>query len=504
MIAFYIGWIGSVINILMGLIYRKSFLTVLSVEYLGINGLFSNIFTILSIAEMGIGTSIMYRLYEPIKNQDEKKIAEIIYLLKICYRIIMLVVLGIGLLILPVLPFLVNDAEELPSDINLYVVYFIFLFETLSSYFFIYKQAILSADQKQYVVSAGRVIVNFARYCVQFAVLYGTRNYILTLCSGIAVYVFGNYLISLYAQKSYESVMHYKGKIDPTLRQNVFNDLKGTACHEIGEKVSKGIDSMVISAFVGIASVGYYSNYSYVLTYLIEAIKQTLTSFVSSIGSANVNHTREENYDLYQRLMYLNYAVALVTAVCLYVLFEPFITLWVGEDMLLSHGVLILLCIDYYFQVSRLINQSFIKASGLFVRDKIRPIIQAALNLVLSIVIVMRWGIAGVFIGTIISWMATIWWREPYLLYKELFHKPFVTYWRSYFKYALLTLLSAVLCASVVRAIPVTWIGWLGKAIISALISIAVFVGSSFWTKEFHFYKDLIHRFITTKIGKRK
>lgn len=492
--AFVFTAVSNILNVALGLIYRKAFLQILSAKYLGVNGLFTNILSVMSIAELGITNSVMYRLYKPIKDNDILQIGQIVAFLKKAYRLIMISILAIGIALLPFLSFLIRDTNEIPEGINLYVVYGIFMFQTLSSYFFNYKQIILSADQKQHFLSVCTLITNIVRYAAQFGVLWFTRNYVLTLVIGICTTVISNFIVSCCASRTYKEVMNYKGRISSELKNDVLNDVKATAFHRIGGKIVTSTDSIVISKYVSLAAVGLYSNYSFIIVNLENVIAQALGAFVSSIGNANVSLPKEGNYQIFKKLQYAGLSIGLATTVCLYVLTEPFIQIWLGSDMLLSKNILIFLCMDYFFTVTRQICLSFTNATGLFIKDKLRPIIQSAINLAVSIVLVNQMGLVGVFIGTVISHLVTVFWREPMILFEDYFERSSKEYWIQYALYAAMTVGDCYLVSKIVRSIATSVLGWVVAGIIAVVVSLFTIGLFTFHSDEFRYYTNFLIR----------
>lgn len=501
--AFVLTALSNIINIAMGLVYRSAFLHLLSAEYLGVNGLFTNILSVMSIAELGITNSIMYRMYKPIKDNDIQQIGQIIAFLKKAYRLIMISILGFGIILLPFLRLLISDASEIPADINLYVVYGIFMFQTLSSYFFSYNQIILSADQKQYYLSLCTLSTNMFRYVSQLCVLWFTRNYVLTLMIGICITVFSNFIVSCYASQTYKEVMHYKGRISSKLKYNVLNDVKATAFHRIGGKIVTSTDSILISKYVSLAAVGLYSNYSFIIVNLESVIAQALGAFASSIGNASVTLSKGENYKIFKKLQFASLCVGLITTVCLYVLTEPFIRFWVGAEMILSKGVLIFLCVDYYFTITRQICLSFTNATGLFIKDKLRPIFQSVINLTVSIVLVNQIGLVGVFIGTVISYLVTVFWREPMILFKYYFDCSSKEYWISFILFAVMTIVDCCLVSNIVRNTVTGVLGWAVTGILAVVISVITIAIFTFHSEEFRFYSSFFIQIIRRQCTKK-
>ena len=468
----FMGTTYEVINIILGFVYRTVFIHALSSNYLGINGLFTNILQILSFADLGISTAITYRFYEPINKNDVHKVGQLMVYFKNVYRIIAIVIFVVGISLLPFLNFFIKDTNELPEDVNLKIVYLLFLLQTLSSYLFIYKQTILSADQKQYLVSLFQISRTTLCYTVQMIVLVLTKNYTLILIINTILTLLTNYIFSEWAASKYKEVFEVKDSISKEEKRQIINDTKATLCHKIGGTVLSSTDNLIISKYVGIIATGLYSNYSMVLSKLSGILGQLFGGFTSSLGSAHVAQDEEKKYISYRTLLFGNFWFSGVCTICLYNLLSDFITVWVGPDMLLDDFTVIVLCIQFFVENVRTISSSYINACGLFIKDKIRPLIEATINLIVSIIMVNKYGIAGVFIGTIVSHLCTVFWREPYLLYKYEFKRSMKEYWLYYCLSLLITLFLCVLTKKIFVNFEVTsFIIWVLKAIIIFILN---------------------------------
>lgn len=427
-----ISTIASIVSMGVQFGYRTFFLFILSKEYLGIEGLFSNIIQILSLSELGIGTIIAYRLYEPIKNKKNDVVASIMGFYRKIYAIIAMIVAATGIFLFPFLKFLVKDASEIPSDVNFYIVYTLFLAQSISTYFFSYKQTLLTADQRGDLVAIFNTGISLLKGVIQLCVLYFTHNYQYVLASAIILLVTSNWLFSIYITKQYYDIFKIKIDIDKRLKNNIFRDVRASVCHKIGGVVSTSTDNIVLSAFVGLGKLGLYSNY----VLLIEAAKmivvQLLGNFTASVGRANLTMGKQEYYNFYEKLLVINFAIVDIVTVCLVVLINPFMIIWQGKDMIFSNTEIIIIIACFYLNTVRLINISFTNANGMYVKDIARPLIEVIINLILSVTLTIRFGMIGVFIGTIVSHLTTVGWREPYIIYKYVFHKSVFRYFYLY------------------------------------------------------------------------
>lgn len=504
-----VGTSNQIVNLVCGFVFRTVFLMVLSKEYLGLNGLFTNVLNVLSLAELGIAGAIIYRMYEPIALNNEEKVAQMMCFYKNIYRIIALIVTVIGLSILPAIKFLIKNPEEIPSDINIYVVYVLFLAQSVTSYLFVYKNSILTADQKGYINSACSMFGNILNTALRIAVLFITKDFIATLITGIVVSLTVNIVNSIIATKMYPCIFKGKHKLDKTSKKTILKDTAALACHKIGGVVVGSTDNILLSAFIGIGVLGIYSNYSLLMVAVAGLIGQLLGTFTSSVGNAKLNLTSDDFFKTYKRLLYINLVIVSCACVSMYCLLEPFITVWLDEGMLLDNNVVIVLIISYFLSQFRHVNINFTSATGLFRKDRLRPLIEAAVNLTASIVLVNYLGVMGIFLGTIISNLLVVFWREPYLLFKNEF-KAVNKLWKYFTLIALFgaytTLMSYGLNA-VFNFMP-NIVGYvILKFAICAVVPLGTICVLTFWTDEFKYFISLIKRVmnkVLRKLGKKE
>ena len=466
--------IASIINILVQFVYRTLFLSILTKEYLGIEGLFSNIIQILSLTELGIGTIIAYRLYGPLEEKNIERVSAIMEFFRKTYFLIAIVITTLGVLIIPILKYLIKDHTEIPTNVSLYIVYILFLSQSISSYFFTYKQTILIADQRGEIVAIYNTFTTLLKSIVQIGGLYVTHDYQFSLFASILIGIILNWGFSLYIDRLYKDIFAYRSQISAHLKKEIFYDLKATLCHKIGGVISTSTDNLILSTFVGLGKLGVYSNYTLIIEAVKKIIIQALGNFTASIGNATLQMDREKYYMFYEKLLIINFCCVDITSICLLVLINPFIKLWQGDDMIFSFYLVAVIVACYYINTVRLINISFTNASGLFAKDIVRPLIEDALNLILSIYLVREYGIIGVFAGTIISHLLTVGWREPLILYKYLFQKKISRYWFLYFKNLCVICVSYVLLQFGFHFDLHNYFQWTIQAIISSAVTFVI------------------------------
>lgn len=501
-----IGVTCNLINIALGFVYRTYFIMILSASYLGINGLFTNILQMLSLAELGVTSAISYRLYAPIKENDLLQVAKLMTFFKQVYHTIAAAILVFGLMLLPKLEFFINDTNEIPNDINLQVIYLLFLFQTVSSYCFSYKQSLLSADQKQYLLSISQTMICFIGYVLQLISLTLWRSFSLTLTINIANTVCLNYLVSQWVEKKYKSVFSIKTSLDNEEKKKIYSDTKATMLHKVGGTVLNSTDNIILSKFVGLTVLGKYSNYALIITSLNGIMGQLFSSFTSSFGSAHVSLTQDDAFTAYKRVLFVNFWITGWITTSLLVLIDPFISIWLGPHMQLDNTISVVLAIQFYIVSCRKITTSYIDACGLFIKDRYRPLVEALINLVISIMLVKRFGASGVIGGTIISHLLTVFWREPYILFKYEFCIPIKRYWHVYIKFAGVTFSSSLLFISIHQNIFISkssMMVWVVEGIFYTFLYNAIAVLLFNKTEEFKFFTDLIYSKINTTLKQR-
>ena len=371
---------------------------------------------------------------------------------------------------------------------------------------FAYKQTLMTADQKEYIISACRMAGTFIRYVAQMVLLITTRNYTLTIAINIAINILSNYLISAYVERKYKEVFLVKGMLSKAERSEILRDTKACLCHKVGGVVLSSTDNLILSKSMGLVSVGLYSNYTLIISNLTKLANQLLSNMTASLGNAHAALDEKGRLRIYNNLIFLNLWIASTLTICIYVLINPFIRVWVGEGMMFGNLTVICICLQFFLEMTRQVNMSFTSASGLFVKDVYRPFIEAGLNLVVSILFVYLIGTPGVFLGTIVSCLCTVTWREPYLLFKYDFKCSAKHYITMYCSFLLVTVLACGLMSwCVAKYISITTYG------IWAVSGVAVTVGSQlllllFFGKwvEFAYLKSVGLKFAEKLIRRRK
>jgi O-antigen/teichoic acid export membrane protein len=485
------GVVEQLVAIISVFVFRTVFLWVLSKEYLGIEGLFTNILQLFSLAELGIGSAILFRMYKPFADKDVDKIRSYVQFYKNVYHGIAGVILLVALCLYPFINSIVN-ASDVPGDVNLQTVYVLFVLQNIVGYVFAYKQAVISANQTGYLISIFNTVVTVSVFGIKIVLLLIMHNYEAVLLGGVIATVLINVLFSTWISSKYKEFFKKNVKLPKEEKVAILKETSGLMCHKIGYIVLTGTDNIVLSKFVNLAAVGIYTNYATITTSVMNLLNRLLSSFVPTIGNFIVTYGKESAEDLYKKLQFVNMWLASFCAVCLYILLNPFIEVWLDDSFLLSKVTVIVLCSQFYIKGSQMMSNSFIYGAGLFARDRIRPLIESVMNLVISIVLAKEIGIAGVFIGTCISSLCTSFWREPYLLYKYVFETNMFYFVKSHILWLGITCLTCLGVDYVSSMLPITFLGVVGRGVICAL-GVNVFY-AILWSqsKEFKYFLGVV------------
>ena len=488
------------ITVVLNFAIRTVFIKTLSVAYLGLNGLFTNILNVLSFAELGFGTAIVYEMYKPIAENDEKKISAYMNFFKLVYRVVGVLILVIGFLLIPNLDYFISDSTEIPVDApSLAIIYVLYLVNSAVSYFFNYKRSLVIATQNGYVDSRNQLGFNFLKCGIQFFILIVFKSYLGYLAIQIACTLLGNVAISIKADKLFPYLKVYKNeKLDKEDKLSLAKNVVAMSFHKLGSVVVSGVDNILISKFAGIIAMGCYSNYTLLTATIKTVFAQIMTPVTASVGNFVAEKSNEESYHFFHKLFFVNAYGAIFCSSCLMTLSNPFIELFWGEQYLFSNSLVLLLLFNFYIDRMRQASQIYIDTNGLFWPIKWKSFVEAIINLVasLSLSIVFDLGIQGIIIGTLISNFTTNFWWEPYAVYKYSFKRSLVDYFIRYAQYTVALIISVLISMSVVEAMPSGIFMFAIKCAIAAVIPNLVMITMFRKKTEFRYLQEILKKVI--------
>ena len=425
------------LRLIMQFAIRTVFIHFLGKEFLGLNGLFTNILSLLSMAELGIGSSIVYSMYKPLAVGDQPKIRALMQLYKKAYNYIGFLVGIIGLGLIPFLKYMISSDIEMST---IYIIYILFLANSVVSYFFTYKRSMLIADQRTYVTTINDFIFLIVTTVVQILFLFLYPNYVLYLAIQILFTFIGNLSISRITDKEYPYLLdkHHE-KLDKETITEIKKNVIGNVSSKIGGVIVMGTDNILISSFVSLTAVGLYSNYTLIVNSVQNLCKQVTNSITASIGNYAATNERSKGYELFKKHFFVNHTLIFFSTVILFNVLNDFIVWWLGDTFVLTEMATILVIVNYAIQVYRNTGFVFIESYGLYWYQRKKAIIEAFINLAVSLLllIVFRLGITGVLLGTIISSFGFVIWYEAYIIYKHAFNLPLWNYVKKLVEYLL-------------------------------------------------------------------
>ncbi len=489
-----VSFITNLLTIVIGLIAQGIFIKILGSEYLGINGLFSNIISMLGIVELGVGSAIIYHLYKPIAEENIKKVKALMNFYKKCYTIIALIILTIGLMIIPYLNLFI---EEVTIDINISLVYILFIIEIVCSYLLSYKRSIINANQKNYLVNFIHIGYLVILNILEIIILVLTKNYYLYLGIKIVMRILENVGVTLLANKLYPYLKNNNEKLDENTKKDIFQKVKALFFHKIGGFIVLGTDNIIISKFIGIIEVGLYSNYYMIIEAVEKLFGQVIKVITPSVGNMLVKESSEKSFEIFKRVRFLNFWIATFSGISLLVVMNSFITVWIGSKYLLATCVLIVLVLNYYAKSMRSCHMIFKEAAGIYYEDRYIPLLESVLNIVASLILLKYFGLAGIFMGTIISSLVLYCISYPKYVYKKLFNRSYLNYTKETLGYLSIFLVLAVITYKISRLIVISnaFLSLIINCLIAVVIPNLVLLIIFWHTDNFKYYLNLLKSF---------
>ena len=490
------GYIGNLSSTVLGFILRTVFIMKLDETLLGVNGLYTGVLSMLSMAELGIGTALNFSLYAPVAQKNYDKIKSYMQFYKKAYRIIGLIVAVLGIVLIPFLKYFIKDPGNYGMK-ELTIYYLIFLFNTVSTYFVSYKYSLVNAEQKNYIQTNILTITKLATTILQLIVLVITSNFLLYLLTAAAVELLQKIWANNYLNKRYPYLLDKDviplGKEET---KEIWDKTKALLCLKVGDIARLQTDSLIISSFIQVAVVGIVDNYNMVINSIQNFVLVIFNSAISSFGNLIATESKQKQYELFKVYRFVANWIYGLSAIGFYVLLTPLVVdLWLGEKWLLGAEIIAMIVIDYYFKGDRVVMMNFRTAAGVFEQDKFLPLIQGGVNLVISIVLVQRIGLIGVYIGTVVSGLIANVSRPP-IVYRVCFDRKSKEYFIDTAKYLLVmaVILIIVLPLSNLLLDRVTLVSFVLTGIMIVVLYNVIFLLAFCKTGEFRYMYDMVMR----------
>lgn len=498
---------NSAINLVVNIVYqifitlitffsRRVFISTLGINYLGLSGLFDSIFSVLSLTELGISGAITYSMYKYIAEDNKRMLSALTAYYKKLYNRIAIIVGIIGIAILPFLKYLINLDENID---NIKVYYLLILANTVLSYLFVYKTTIVSADQRGYRLKIATSIIETMKLVTQILVLYLFKDYLIYQLVWITFTVGGNVLRSRLAQKWYPFIED-KVELEISEKKSIWYNIRSMFYYQIGGVIMNHTDNILISVLVNTTMVGLYSNYYMLFRKLDLTADLIFSSITASVGNLNVTATKEQKYFIFRVFMMVAFVFFALCSIELYFVAEDVIMTMVQKHSLLLPKEILIIGVTYFF-VSGMCFPcgTFRTTTGLFRLAKYSMLTASILNIVLSIILGLKFGLFGIIFASLISRLATNIWYEPLLLYRKFFDEKVHKYYLTQIFRTILVIVMVIILAPVINLITIEhlYIRILVKAVIVFAFSGTVLFLLFFKTKEFKFlYDRFMHVFL--------
>ena len=466
------GVILRAYQIIVPFLMRTAMIYLMGVQYLGLNSLFTSVLQVLNLAELGVGSAMIYSMYRPIAEDDNTTICALMKLYRTYYRLIGLIIAVVGCILTPFIPKLISG--DIPQGINIYILYLLNLGATVLSYWlFAYKNSILQAHQRTDIVSKVTLITNTIQYVLQLFVLWIFKNYLYVIVM-LVTQALTNIVTAIMADKIYPQFKP-KGELHKEEIHQINQKIRDLFTAKLGGVVVGSADTIVISAFLGLTTLAVYQNYYFIMNSICGFITVIFSAITAGIGNSLVTESSEKNYNDFKKFTFIICFILCICCCCFVGLYQPFMKLWVGKKFMLSFSFVILFCILFYCLELAMVWATVKDAAGLWHSDRFRPLIGACANLIMNIVLVQVIGLYGIILSTVFSYIFI---SMPWLihnLFKFLYNESLKVYLKDLSMYILVAILATTITTIICRKI--TFVGifeLVFKGIISIIIPVSI------------------------------
>lgn len=482
------GILSKILSLVFSFISRTIFIFILGSVYLGVNGLYTEILSLLAFAELGFGSAMSFLMYKPVADNDYDKIVKLLNFYKKVYRIIACVIAALGLCLVPFLEYIVKGADWITIK-ELRIYFLIYLFNTVIGYFVTYKYTYLNALQQNYIQTNIEVIVTIVSNIAQVFVLLVFRNFLFYLIANSIILLCSRFFISIYLNNKYP-ILNEKAEIPLTKEEKapIYKEVKGLVVHQFASAAVHSTDNILISSLTeqGVAAVGLISNYTMLINSVLGFVTVLFNSVTSGFGNMAASDSPANFKKVFQEINFVNFWIYGFCCIAFWVLIPPFITLWIGADKLVDNTAFSLIILNCYLQGQSTAYHNARIAKGNFNKDKGWALAQAIVNLAVSIVCAKQFGLVGIYIGTVASRMVYVIFR-PYSTYEFLFWEKPIEYYKKLIKYFCEVIIAALITKWIVNYIlsDVTVISFILAVFIVAVIPNLIFLILNCKSEEF-------------------
>lgn len=493
----FVGLGGYLINTIMGFICRMVFARCLSADYLGVNGLFTNLLSMLSLAELGIGSAIVFALYKPLAKNDLDKISSLVHFYGKAYQIIGIVVAIIGLLLMPFLNLIIQETPNISESI--YILYLFNLFNTASTYFFSYRSSLIIAAQQNYIVTGVNYIVTIIQSVLQSVLLVLTHNYLLYLAIQSLGTLIYNITISKIAVKKFPFIKNKKAKpLKSEEKASLFKNIKDLTIYKISGLLVNSTDNVLITFFNGLTVTGITSNYTLLTTTLNSLLNQVFNGVTASIGNHNALENSNSRYSMFSFLNLMNFWIFGWATLGIVFCATDIVELCFGSEYKLPISIVLIMALNFYTVGLQNAVWTYKQTLGLFHYGRFLQLITAVLNVLLSIILGNVFGVEGILFATFIARLLTNLWYDPYAVFTYGFNKSCKSYIVKYIQYLIILSIAAIICYFILTPINIS----IFTKVILKILLCSIICNLTFYillrkTIEFQKFKEIVSNIIS-------
>ena len=478
-------------QIFVPFLMRTAMIYLMGVQYLGLNSLFTSVLQVLNLAELGVGSAMVYSMYKPITEDDNTTICALMKLYRTYYRVIGLVIAVVGCALTPFIPHLIKS--DVPAGINIYILYLLNLGATVLSYWlFAYKNSILQAHQRADVVSKVTLVTSTIQYGLQFFVLWAFHDYYFYVIVMLVTQALTNIVTAVCADRLYPQFKP-RGDMPREEVKRINRKIRDLFTAKLGGMIIGSADTIVISAFLGLTQLAIYQNYYFIMNAVYGLILVIFSSIAAGMGNSLIVESNPKNYNDLKKFTFLSMWLITVCVCCFAVLYQPFMRLWVGDDLLLDYSFVIMFCIYFFVLVLAMVWATIKDAAGMWKQDRFRPLIGAIVNLCLNLTLVNRIGLYGIILSTVLSYIFV---SMPWLVhnvFKYIYKRSCKEYIIKLFVYTFVCVFSCLITVLICNLISVDGIlALLLYGIIAVVISCVIQWLFYHKTTEFEKSKQLL------------
>ena len=475
-----IGFLTQFGSLMLAFIGRRIFVQYLSQDYLGINGLYTNILSILSLAELGIGNVVQFYLYKPVLENNYDLIRSLLQFFRKVYYAIALVIFIIGMSLVPILKFIVSSNL---SYEELVIYYILFLLNSIATYFTAHKTALLIANQENRIQQLVSFVTNILLQILHIAVLVLWHSYIYYVFATLISTIIDKVITTTLCNQRYPYLKE-KGKTINFDKKIIRENVTSTFLYKISTTIINNTDNILISILVNTTAVGLYSNYCMIVSGVTSILSIVTLSFISSIGNLSAEGNKKRMLEVFDILLLFYHFIATFCSICFFFLFNDFICIWLGKEFLFDTGTVFTIVFNFYISYAVSPIWMFREANGMFKEVKYLLAFTALANIILSLKLGYIWGTMGILLATSIAKGMTIIWYEPQILFRYVFQKSIWHYWFRQTKYLIFSGIGVFLCEKIATSFPGNFAFILLKSFLFLLVNACLFTAGTWTTKE--------------------